>query len=417
VTTQTLTSPRIARLAQEVDRAGGTAAERFMSELETAGAPLIEPNGGDNGHSLVTFVWRDTGCRNVALVGGPASLDAAKNLLTRLPGSDVWHRTYRLRDDVRTVYSFSPDDPLVDLTGKTLIERQAYYESRLPAWLRDPLNPKTFDTKTPGMAPRSIIEMPSAPAQPYVERRPEVVAGELHPHRFESAIFGRPWVVWAYTPPGYDEEHEPYGLLFLFDGFAYVYLVPAPVILDNLLAERLVPPMVAIMVQGADRNEELPCNPRLTDFLAQELMPWVRERYNVTSDPARVIVAGSSYGGLAAAYCGLRLPHIFGNVLSQSGSFWWRPAGDPQHSWPVRQFAVAPKLDLRFYLDVGSLEASPPTAEGGPNMVAANRHMRDVLVEKGYDVTYAEFSGGHDYICWRGTLSDGLISLTNPKPA
>jgi enterochelin esterase-like enzyme len=26
-------------------------------------------------------------------------------------------------------------------------------------------------------------------------------------------------------------------------------------------------------------------------------------------------------------------------------------------------------------------------------------------------VTYSEYSGGHDMICWRGSLADGLIAL------
>ena len=41
----------------------------------------------------------------------------------------------------------------------------------------------------------------------------------------------------------------------------------------------------------------------------------------------------------------------------------------------------------------------------------SNRHMRDVLLAKGYDVHYREFVGGHDYLSWRGLLADGLISL------
>jgi len=48
-------------------------------------------------------------------------------------------------------------------------------------------------------------------------------------------------------------------------------------------------------------------------------------------------------------------------------------------------------------------------------MVAQNRHMRDVLLLKGYDVTYHEYAGGHDYACWRGSLADGLMTLSS-KP-
>ncbi|MGP9670401.1 hypothetical protein ACT3S9_03660 [Pseudoalteromonas sp. AOP31-A2-14] len=37
--------------------------------------------------------------------------------------------------------------------------------------------------------------------------------------------------------------------------------------------------------------------------------------------------------------------------------------------------------------------------------------MRDILKVKGYDVSYREYAGGHDYLVWQGTLIDGLFAL------
>jgi enterochelin esterase family protein len=127
------------------------------------------------------------------------------------------------------------------------------------------------------------------------------------------------------------------------------------------------------------RNRELPCHPPFADFLVRELLPWARARYHVTDDPARTIVGGASYGGLAAAFAGLRHPEAFGNILSQSGSFWWKPEGEEEHEWLARQFVDSPTLPLRFYLDVGLLEN---TYDEAPSQRCVNRHMRDVLRAK-----------------------------------
>jgi hypothetical protein len=44
-------------------------------------------------------------------------------------------------------------------------------------------------------------------------------------------------------------------------------------------------------------------------------------------------------------------------------------------------------------------------------MIPSNRELRGVLQLKGYQVMNNEFDGGHDYVWWRGSLADGLISL------
>ena len=69
-------------------------------------------------------------------------------------------------------------------------------------------------------------------------------------------------------------------------------------------------------------------------------------------------------------------------------------------------------MPLKFYIEAGILEVNSLLAlQGGPNLIVSNQHLRDVLQAKGYDVHYAEFAGGHDYLCWQGTLANGLLAL------
>jgi enterochelin esterase family protein len=203
----------------------------------------------------------------------------------------------------------------------------------------------------------------------------------------------------------------------LFDGEATLVHIPVPVILDNLIAKRKIPPMVAVMVYNKDRNADLGCSEAFADFTAKELVPWVRKHYRVKDDPRSTVVSGLSLGGLMAAFTALRHPEVFGNVLSQSGGFIYYPelfTDDPfgpppidrQPGWLTRQFVRAPRQPIRFYQEVGRFES-----EFGRELLAENRRFRDVLEAKGYPVTYEEFSGGHDYLRWRGTLADGLIKL------
>ena len=97
---------------------------------------------------------------------------------------------------------------------------------------------------------------------------------------------------------------------------------------------------------------------------------------------------------------GFRRPDVFGLVLSQSGAF--------QRGLPA-EFARADRLSLRFSLDAGVLETTPFQQFG--SLYHANVHLHDVLVAKGYDVSFRTFPGGHDYFWWRETIADGLIAL------
>jgi enterochelin esterase-like enzyme len=138
------------------------------------------------------------------------------------------------------------------------------------------------------------------------------------------------------------------------------------------------------------------------------------------------VVGGSSFGGIAATYAGLRPPEVFGNILCQSGSFWWAPDrrsfqsdsdidATTETGWLAKEFIKSPKLSLKFWMDAGVFEVDH-SGTGGV-ILEPSRHMRDVLLAKGYDVHYQQFASGHDYLNWRGTLADGLIVLIGEEAA
>ncbi len=409
-----IVSPQIAALQKELATGNRAALEQFWQAVTKQTAPLIEPFAEDDKFSLVTFVYRGKeDVKNVLVFGGIAGIDVTKCQMAHLQDTDLWYKTYRVRKDARFTYAFSVNDSMVPLDELKPGDMKALMQ-RISTFKFDPLNPKKF----PGYTP-SLLEMPNATPQPYITEQTNTAKGLVEKQRFKSTILNNERNIWVYTPPNYQATTKPYGLLVVFDGFTYLSQVPTQTILDNLIAKNLIPPLVAVTVDNVSqvsRGVELPCNPAFADFLAKELVPMLREKYNLSKDAAQTLVAGSSYGGLASTYAAFRHPEVFGNVLSQSGSYWWRPEGnaDEEHEWLTKQFAASPKLPVRFYMDVGLME-SDPTPGKGPSMVVANRHLREVLRAKGYSVHYAEFNGGHEYINWRGTLAEGLLTLVGKQ--
>ncbi|GHO49148.1 enterochelin esterase [Ktedonospora formicarum] len=404
-----LLSPRLAQLQQELEEGSSYALQSFWEEVTKQGTPLIEPLPNDSLHSLVTFLWKDAGnTQNVVLIGGPTRWgEFTHNQLQHVPHTDLWFKTYRLRSDMCTTYRLSPNDALTGL------KETKDWKARTATFQLDPLNPQIFvypkdeDIADDEEYQASILTLPQAPRHYWRQRRHGIAKGTVEMHRFRSALLANERRIWVYTPPGYTASSTPYGVLLLLDGFCYLHVIPTPTILDNLLSEKQIPPLITVFIDSLDaqtRLHEMRCNPTFVHFLRQELLPWLRERYHVTSDSARTTIGGVSAGGLAAAFVAFQAADLFGNILSQSGSFWWGP--EKEEEWLTTQYAASEKRPLRFALEVGLLERATTV-----DQVVVNRRLRDVLRTKGYDVHYAEYNGGHDYLTWRESMADRLLAL------
>jgi enterochelin esterase family protein len=393
---------RLTALHDELRQGHADALGRFWAEAQGRG-PLVEPLPGDAGRSLVTFLWRgDGGTRNVVVIGGPPPLQE-KPRLTHLEGSDLWYRTEVVPNDARIAYWFHVNVP--DGPPPTTPAEYDKFIKACPAQA-DPLNPNRIED-------RSLLELPGAVPQPWIKPRADLPPRPMSEHTLRSAALGQDRTFAVYVPPGYDAKGKPCGLLVAFDGDG---LSEDPTTLDNLIAAGRIPPLVAVFVRQRDRWHELTCSPTFVKFLADELVPWVRANYAVSTDPKRVILRGISLGGLMASYCAFQRPDVFGNVLSQSGSYQWFPEADitssslpsfnAEPAWLTRQYVESPKRDVVFYLEAGRFE---DISHNG--LLTENRRFRDVLRAKGNTVHFSEFTGGHDPANWRGSFADGLIAL------
>ncbi len=417
-------SPRLLALRDRLTSGDRTALDKFWKEINEQGTPIIEPAADSDHEMLVTMLWRASEeTKNVFVF----RLGDVSQPMTRLLDTDLWYKTFRLQKGARFIYQFAANLP--DPKEWRGITR---FESALR---NDPLNPFEFTEHYNEFNPYegnsfSAVELPSAEPQSWSIVRPNVPTGRVQRDKFQSKLLGNERPIWIYTPHGYAVDKKPYGLLILTDGGQFVNTARVATTLDNLIAAGLIPPLVAVMVENPHRWRELSCNSTYADFLAQEIVPWARANYHATDRPEQTIIGGVSLGGLQAACVGLKHSEVFGNVLSQSGAFWWKPDGEKEWEWLNRQFAASPRLPLRFSLEAGLLEGTwwwrdlmaklpnpPPANLIDPTLLAANRNLRDTLQSKGYAVHYTEYNGNHGMLNWRGTLASHLIALVGIKPA
>lgn len=172
--------------------------------------------------------------------------------------------------------------------------------------------------------------------------------------------------------------------------------------LDNLIAERRVPVMIAISIgngsgdaQGSQRGLEYDTMSGLyAEFVETEVLPLVETACHValTRDPEGRATMGCSSGGSCAMIMAWYRPDLYHRVLSFSGTFvnqqWpWNPE-TPHGAWGFHEDIIpnSPLKPLRLWLHVGDRDNYNPNCmrDEMHDWVLANERMAKVLGEKGY---------------------------------
>jgi enterochelin esterase-like enzyme len=256
------------------------------------------------------------------------------------------------------------------------------------------------------MKEREPLNLASTSRAPPVGRPWTVLGGGIFNRNYGEISTGvDTHQAWFYLPAGYD-GHSQLALIVFQDGGAFVAADGAwrvPTVLDNLIAQKAVPPMAAVFVDpgrtirddglaGDQRSFEYDTvSRRYAEFLLTEVLPQVRKSARITDDPQGRAIAGLSSGGICAFTAAWHRPDAFAKVFSAIGSF-VDIRGGGAYPELVRQSETKP---LRVFLQDGAQDGLPgPFA--GLDWPAANRAMARALAFKGYDYQFVMGVGTHN---------------------
>lgn len=206
--------------------------------------------------------------------------------------------------------------------------------------------------------------------------------------------------------------------------------------LDNLIAAKKVPAMVAISIgngsgdaQGSQRGLEYDTMSGLyAEFVETEVLPRVEKECNVklTKDADGRATMGGSSGGSCALIMAWYRNDLYHRVLTYSGTFvnqqWpWNEA-TPHGAWGFHETLIpnSPVKNIRLWMEVSDRDNFNPNTmrDNMHDWVLANERMAKVLADKGYhyQFVFAKNAGHTDAAVKQQTLPQALEYIWRGYP-
>lgn len=238
---------------------------------------------------------------------------------------------------------------------------------------------------------------------PDLKARPNTPKGEVKKYHLEDSkrYPGVTHDYWIYVPAQYRAE-SPACLMVFLDGESYLGgEVPAPILMDNLIYAGQIPVMIGLFINPGPKGPGLPIyggsdnrsieydstNNNYANFIVDELLPHLRSRYNLSSDPNCYGILGASSGGSAAFGVAWHRPDVFRKVISEDGSFVNIRGADAFPSM-IRRTERKP---IRVFLQDGANDLNIIFGD----WPLANQQMAAALAYREYDYRFEFGEGGH----------------------
>lgn len=226
--------------------------------------------------------------------------------------------------------------------------------------------------------------------------------GELSDYqRISSKSLGYDLQFRVYTPLGFSQR-EGLPAIYLTDGPGYINKDAGDMVnrLDQMIEDQSIEPLMAIFIDSRDpnnlqrnrRNSQFMGNDKYLKFITDELVPYIDYNYNTDPQSQSRAIMGLSFGGLNAAYAGVKAHNTFSMIGMQSPAL--HP--NPQIYDLYRESKILP---IKIFLSTGTLNDTE----------IGTRLLKKVLEDKGYKFKYKEVSEGHNWRNWKPLIDEALI--------
>ena len=280
------------------------------------------------------------------------------------------------------------------------------------------MDPNNSSIKPNLLNPQNMVRVPGAAPQLWEEA--DVPHGVVHHHFYQSAVVGDQRDYYVYTPPEFNPKaKKKYPVFYLLHGYSdaadgWTAVGQANVILDNLIAQKKIKPVIVVMPLGYGTMEiiklrSLSQHPDIRQLnydnfrkaLLTEVIPQVEKTYPVAAKREDRAIAGLSMGGAESLLTGLNNIDKFAYVGAFSSG-----------GLPDGYATSFPGLDAKQGTQLKVLWIACGTSD---RLIDDNRKLKAWLKSQNVPFTDIETSGAHTWMVWRSNLISFTPLLFNGK--
>jgi enterochelin esterase-like enzyme len=259
------------------------------------------------------------------------------------------------------------------------------------------VDPANSDLKPMHLSGASALDVPGD--KPALYDFQDVPHGTVRLHDYQSKSLGRLRHLRIYTPPGYETSRTKQPVLYLLHGSGdnqatWTEFGHAQYIMDNLLAQHRIKPMLVIMTDG-HAVEAQQGGGNLAAYerdLLEDVIPFVEKNYRVKADCDHRAIIGLSMGGGQSLTIGLTHPELFAWVGGMSSAANTNAALAVVAKAPP---AANKKLKLLWF-----------ACGKSDRLLRNNAQLDEALTQIGIKHTFVQTEGAHEWPVWRRNLAD-----------